>query len=172
MNKIKNTLFHSKNKDEKNRKAHHLGERSISDPVLSQASISEPEPSTDVPEVGIENLTDIEQQIYTVWWNELDPYSLGYLDNKALLKFLVGCNLEYQKLGQILALFDKVTDGLTESQFYAVLRLVSHAQNGRAIHRDLCYLGGKFCKYNTIQYNIYSGFLDLKTNLENKKFKC
>ncbi|KAL0079837.1 hypothetical protein J3Q64DRAFT_1644723 [Phycomyces blakesleeanus] len=172
MNKIKNTLFHSKNKDEKNRKAHHLGERSISDPVLSQASISEPEPSTDVPEVGIENLTDIEQQIYTVWWNELDPYSLGHLDNKALLKFLVGCNLEYQKLGQILALFDKVTDGLTESQFYAVLRLVSHAQNGRAIHRDLCYLGGKFCKYNTIQYNIYSGFLDLKTNLENKKFKC
>ena len=30
----------------------------------------------------------------------------------------------------------------TEKQFYAILRLVSHAQSGRIVHSDLVALGG------------------------------
>ena len=38
---------------------------------------------------------------------------------------------------------DGKTNGLDEHQFYAMLRLIAHAQNGRTISRDMVYLGGK-----------------------------
>jgi hypothetical protein len=44
---------------------------------------------------------------------------------------------------QILRLFDTATDGLKEEQFYAMLRLIAHAQNGRRVTPELVHLGGK-----------------------------
>jgi hypothetical protein len=44
---------------------------------------------------------------------------------------------------QILRLFDTATDGLKEVQFYAMLRLIAHAQNGRRVTPELVHLGGK-----------------------------
>ncbi|KAI9021550.1 hypothetical protein CLU79DRAFT_686429, partial [Phycomyces nitens] len=95
------------------------------------------------PLICQENLTDAENEVYTMWWKQLDPDSLGRLDLKTLLKFLAGCNLAYPKLGQILSLFADSGDSISESHFYALLRLVSHSQQGRNIHKDLCYMGGK-----------------------------
>lgn len=41
---------------------------------------------------------------------------------------------------QIFAFFESAHDGLSEGQFYAILRLVAHAQNGRTITRDLVFI--------------------------------
>jgi hypothetical protein len=43
-------------------------------------------------------------------------------------------------------LFETAGDGLNKLQFFAMLRLIAHAQNGRKISRALVYLGGKEIK--------------------------
>jgi hypothetical protein len=43
-----------------------------------------------------------------------------------------------------LLLFETARDGLNRGQFFAMLRLIAHAQNGRNISRALIYLGGIF----------------------------
>jgi hypothetical protein len=40
-------------------------------------------------------------------------------------------------------LFENQKDALDQEQFFAILRLIAHAQNGRTVNRDIVYLGGK-----------------------------
>lgn len=45
-------------------------------------------------------------------------------------------------------MFQQQKDGLDQEHFFAILRLIAHAQNGKTVNRDIVYLGGKknmFC---------------------------
>ncbi|KAI9278773.1 hypothetical protein BDA99DRAFT_428782 [Phascolomyces articulosus] len=95
------------------------------------------------PTLHLDELTEMERTAYQSWWKDLDPFSIGHLDNEAVLKFLRGCCLPDHKLEQILRFFEDTVDGLDELQFYAMLRLIAHAQNGRTISRDMVFLGGR-----------------------------
>ncbi|KAI8142024.1 hypothetical protein BJV82DRAFT_517626 [Fennellomyces sp. T-0311] len=95
------------------------------------------------PTVQLDELSEMERSAYQSWWKDLDPFSIGHLDNEAVLKFLRGCCLPDHKLEQILRFFEDTVDGLDELQFYAMLRLIAHAQNGRTISRDMVFLGGR-----------------------------
>ncbi|RUS20003.1 hypothetical protein BC937DRAFT_86564 [Endogone sp. FLAS-F59071] len=86
-------------------------------------------------------LSERERDVYRSWFNELDPFSTGAsVSNTAVLQFLTNAYLPAETLGKIFAFFDSAHDGLSESQFYAILRLVAHAQNGRTITRDLVFI--------------------------------
>lgn len=54
-------------------------------------------------------------------------------------------NAIYKK---ILSFFQNEKNGLNKEQFFAMLRLIAHAQNGRSVIRDLVHLGGieKICR--------------------------
>ncbi|ORZ00655.1 hypothetical protein BCR43DRAFT_433921 [Syncephalastrum racemosum] len=96
----------------------------------------------DAPTVDLGDLSQPEQTAYFAWWKDLDPFSLGQLDIEAVRTFLSSCGLSDEKLEQIFGLFKNAPGGITESQFYAMLRLIAHAQNGRSISRDMVFLGG------------------------------
>lgn len=56
-----------------------------------------------------------------------------------------------------MALFETAGDGLNQLQFFAMLRLIAHAQNGRKISKALVYLGGKmnYAVDEKTELNIY-----------------
>ncbi|CEP16007.1 hypothetical protein [Parasitella parasitica] len=95
----------------------------------------------DPPAIGFEDLSEVEKPAYQSWWRDLDPFDLKKINNQTVLKFLNGCSLQDNKLEQILVLFETAGDGLNKLQFFAMLRLIAHAQNGRKISRALVYLG-------------------------------
>ncbi|KAI8364476.1 hypothetical protein EDC96DRAFT_510834 [Choanephora cucurbitarum] len=101
------------------------------------------------PEISLSELSEIESEAYQSWWKDLDPFDLGIIDNPTILKFLNGCSLADDKLEQILALFEPATEGLNKLQFFAMLRLIAHAQNGRKISRALIYLGAPIPHFHT-----------------------
>ncbi|KAI8378566.1 hypothetical protein BD560DRAFT_445083 [Blakeslea trispora] len=101
------------------------------------------------PEISLSELSDAEREAYQSWWKDLDPFDLGVIDNPTILKFLNGCSLADDKLEQILALFESATEGLNKLQFFAMLRLIAHAQNGRKISRALIYLGAPIPHFHT-----------------------
>ena len=53
------------------------------------------------PTLHLEELTEMERTAYQSWWKDLDPFSIGHLDNEAVLKFLRGCCLPDHKLEQV-----------------------------------------------------------------------
>ncbi|CAO3647056.1 unnamed protein product [Mucor fragilis] len=118
--------------------------------VKRHSSVATPIPSTpnsgsmydnNPPAIGFEDLSEPEKPAYESWWKDLDPFDLKKINNQTVLKFLGGCSLQDNKLEQILALFETAGDGLNKLQFFAMLRLIAHAQNGRKISRALVYLG-------------------------------
>ncbi|KAG0182159.1 hypothetical protein DFQ29_005519 [Apophysomyces sp. BC1021] len=123
-----------------------LSANAFSTPVMPDDSRASPRGP---PTIRLDNLSVKEQPAYQSWWKDLDPFSLGRLDNEAVLKFLGGCGLPDTKLEQILALFEDAVGGLNELQFYAMLRLIAHAQNGRKISRDLVFLGAPVPRFHT-----------------------
>lgn len=101
------------------------------------------------PHISESELSEIEREAYESWWTDLDPFDYQTLDNQTILKFLSGCDLAENKLEDIVALFDTAKDGLNKFQFYAMLRLIAHAQNGRKISPALVYLGAPLPHFNT-----------------------
>ncbi|KAI9261333.1 hypothetical protein EDC94DRAFT_694490 [Helicostylum pulchrum] len=104
------------------------------------------------PAINLSELSEMEKPAYQSWWKDLDPFDLQKINNENVLKFLKGCSLQDNKLEQILALFETAGDGLDKLQFFAMLRLIAHAQNGRKISRALVYLGAPIPQFhqNTI----------------------
>ncbi|KAG2184634.1 hypothetical protein INT43_000547, partial [Umbelopsis isabellina] len=96
-----------------------------------------------IPQLKLSALAQHERLQYFSWWKDLDPFNIGVLDNESVLHFLKGCHITDDVLEKILRLFDTATDGLKEEQFYAMLRLIGHAQNGRRITPELVHLGGE-----------------------------
>lgn len=96
------------------------------------------------PQVQLEDLSEIESNTYLGWWRDLDPFGIGKADNIAIFNFVSGSNLPDHILEEILALFQDEKDGLNRQQFFAMLRLIAHAQHGRKVNSDIVYLGGKW----------------------------
>ncbi|KAI9321881.1 hypothetical protein BX666DRAFT_1850378 [Dichotomocladium elegans] len=142
MNKLKTTFLRSHStKHTDDRRSQQFAKKLTASQLPSfddaEANVNE------LPALCMDELSETEKLAYRTWWKDLDPFSIGHLDNEALLKFVRGCCLPDHKLAQILQLFKDAGDGLSEQQFYAVLRLIGHAQNGRTISRDMVFLGGK-----------------------------
>ncbi|KAI8888336.1 hypothetical protein K501DRAFT_173398 [Backusella circina FSU 941] len=122
MNKFKHALFNNKTEDKR---------------TLQFLKLQ-----NQAPFIGLTDLTEKEKPVYASWWKDLDPFDLDLISNEKILNFLKRCCLEDIKLEQILLLFETARDGLNKAQFFAMLRLIAHAQNGRNISRALIYLGG------------------------------
>ncbi|KAL9538146.1 hypothetical protein MBANPS3_011165 [Mucor bainieri] len=101
------------------------------------------------PKVQVDDLSDIELSAYQAWWKDLDPFHIGKADNEAVFKFVSGCGLPDHTLEEILALFQDQKEGLTKEQFFAILRLIAHAQNGRLVNKDIVYLGAPLPRFQT-----------------------
>ncbi|KAF7725988.1 Epidermal growth factor receptor substrate 15 [Apophysomyces ossiformis] len=150
MNKFKHAFLRSHTpkitEDRTQQFVKRLSANAFSTPVM-------PDDSRDCPRgpptIRLDNLSSKERPAYQSWWKDLDPFNLGKLDNEAVLKFLGGCGLPDTKLEQILALFEDAFGGLNELQFYAMLRLIAHAQNGRKVSRDLVFLGAPVPRFQT-----------------------
>ncbi|ORZ07699.1 hypothetical protein BCR42DRAFT_152411 [Absidia repens] len=112
--------------------------------------------------LSLSELSSIEKDVYSAWWNELDPFGLGIVVDEVMHPFLQASGLAQETLQRIID-FYAGESRYTEDQFYAILRLVAHGQSGRKINRDLVALGGKikvilylyvvlniiFCKFST-----------------------
>ncbi|OAD02933.1 hypothetical protein MUCCIDRAFT_109785 [Mucor lusitanicus CBS 277.49] len=115
-----------------------------------QSAVLDPQQASDMealmatPRVQVDDLSDIELSAYQAWWKDLDPFHIGKADNEAVFNFVSGCGLPDHALEEILTLFQDQKEGLTKEQFFAILRLIAHAQNGRVVNKDIVYLGGKF----------------------------
>ncbi|KAI7906882.1 uncharacterized protein BX663DRAFT_494079 [Cokeromyces recurvatus] len=145
MNKLKTVFQRSqKVKTEDNRRSQQFVKRhssintnstSISTMTTTSQELSVP------PSIQLSDLSELEKPTYESWWKDLDPFDLQKIDNHTILKFLNGCELPDDKLEKILTLFETAGDGLNKFQFFAMLRLIAHAQNGRKISQALVYLG-------------------------------
>ncbi|KAI8882238.1 hypothetical protein K501DRAFT_285980 [Backusella circina FSU 941] len=145
MNKIKNVFHRSqKIKSIEERRPQQFVKRQS-----SQATAAKRDEPTSSPAIDFMELSEMEKPAYSSWWKDLDPFDLERIDNQTVLKFLNGCHLEDSKLEQILALFETAGDGLTKVQFFAMLRLIAHAQNGRNISPALVYLGAPVPHFHT-----------------------
>lgn len=141
MHKFKHTfLRHSKEHEEKRSDVFikKLTEESLTDPAKVQQR---------PPEVQFEDLSESESQAYFAWWKDLDPFSIGKADNMTVFKFVSCCNLPDDVLEKILSFFQNEKNGLNKEQFFAMLRLIAHAQNGRSVIRDLVHLGAPLPKF-------------------------
>lgn len=132
MNKLKST-FSLRHKDPEKRSEVFIKRLS------SQKEIH---PIESTPKIELEDLSEEESNTYLDWWRDLDPFGIGKADNKAIFNFVSGSNLPDPILEEILALFQDEKDGLNRQEFFAMLRLIAHAQNGRKISSDIVYLGG------------------------------
>ncbi|KAG1447858.1 hypothetical protein G6F46_011401 [Rhizopus delemar] len=148
MNKIKNVFQRSQKTVEERRPYQFIKRHSsvAARPSLIEITSEQPNAS---PAIELFDLSEIERPSYQAWWKDLDPFGHGKISNQAVLKFLSGCTLEDNKLEQILALFETAGDGLNQLQFFAMLRLIAHAQNGRKISKALVYLGAPVPHFNT-----------------------
>ncbi|KAG1465685.1 hypothetical protein G6F46_001802 [Rhizopus delemar] len=132
-----------------------------------------PEPN-EPPSIALSDLSESERSAYESWWRDLDPFGLNKINNQIMLKFLNGCTLEDSKLEKILSLFETAGDGLDQLQFFAMLRLIAHAQDGRKISKALVYLKAPVPHFhaNAIDALIKSDVprLDKKRVLERKSW--
>ncbi|KAI7887435.1 hypothetical protein K492DRAFT_170339 [Lichtheimia hyalospora FSU 10163] len=148
MNKLKTTFLRSHSARPSDERRSLQFARKLNAAQLT--AFDDPNTPNAIPSLRPDELCEMERIAYQAWWKDLDPFSIGHLDNEAMLKFVRGCCLPQVKLEQILILFqDGKTNGLDEHQFYAMLRLIAHAQNGRTISRDMVYLGAPVPKFQT-----------------------
>ncbi|CEP18696.1 hypothetical protein [Parasitella parasitica] len=104
---------------------------------------------TATPQVQLDDLTNVEASAYQAWWKDLDPFCSDKADNQTVLNFVSGCGLPDHRLEEILALFQNEKQVLTKEHFFAVLRLIAHAQNGRTANRNLVFLGAQLPRFQT-----------------------
>ncbi|KAI9279374.1 hypothetical protein BY458DRAFT_452309 [Sporodiniella umbellata] len=146
MNKLRN-VFQRSNKDLEERRPQQFIKR-LSSANSSAATNSLPE-QNDSPAISLYDLSEMEKHAYQSWWRDLDPFELGKINNRTIMKFLNGCTLEDNKLEQVLLLFESAGNELTQRQFFALLRLIAHAQNGRKVSKALVYLGAPIPHFHT-----------------------
>ncbi|KAI7876152.1 uncharacterized protein EV154DRAFT_68389 [Mucor mucedo] len=170
MNKLKNVFQRSsqKVKAAEDRRPQQFVKRHSTTMVTPVISPSEALPA---PAINLSELSEMEKPAYQAWWKDLDPFDFKKINNNTILKFLNGCSLPDNKLEQILALFETAGDGLDELQFFAMLRLIAHAQNGRKISRALVYLGAPIPYFhkNAIDALIKSSSTEQLETKENRK---
>ncbi|KAI8080734.1 uncharacterized protein B0P05DRAFT_539383 [Gilbertella persicaria] len=143
MNKLKNVFQRSQKLKTEERRPQQFIKRLSTTNSTPTTNLNEP------PEISLSELSETEREAYESWWKDLSPFGLEVINNPTLLKFLNGCSLPDNKLEQILALFESATEGLNKLQFFAMLRLIAHAQNGRKISRALVYLGAPIPHFHT-----------------------
>ncbi|KAK4516797.1 COPII coat Sec23p-Sfb3p heterodimer component [Mucor velutinosus] len=117
--------------------------------VMDPQRASDMEALMATPKVQVDDLSDIELSAYQAWWKDLDPFYIGKADNEAVFHFVSGCGLPDHTLEEILALFQDQKEGLTKEEFFAILRLIAHAQNGRMVSKDIVYLGAPLPRFQT-----------------------
>lgn len=64
-------------------------------------AFDDPNSPNAIPSLRPDELCEMERIAYQTWWKDLDPFSIGHLDNEALLKFVRGCCLPEVKLEQV-----------------------------------------------------------------------
>ncbi|KAG2197826.1 hypothetical protein INT47_009707 [Mucor saturninus] len=101
----------------------------------------------ETPQVSLQDLSNIEHDTYLGWWRDLDPFGIGKADNKAIFNFVSGSSLPDHILEGILALFQNEKDGLNRQQFFAMLRLVAHAQLGRKVTKENVFLAAPLPRF-------------------------
>ncbi|KAI8996960.1 hypothetical protein BDB01DRAFT_714493 [Pilobolus umbonatus] len=157
MNKFKNVFQRShKSKATEDRRTQQFVKRhSSSSHVINTLNNQHPslEQTNETPNITLEELSEIEKEAYQSWWKDLDPFDYQQIDNQTILKFLTGCELPPDRIEDIVALFDSAGEGLNMFQFFAMLRLIAHAQNGRKISPALVYLGAPLPHFNTPTIN-------------------
>ncbi|KAI9022770.1 hypothetical protein CLU79DRAFT_835134 [Phycomyces nitens] len=142
MHKLKSTFLRTKDVEERRSQQFVKRHSNLAQPPLADEKPCGP------PSISLGELSEREQQAYRAWWKDLDPFGLGRLENKTALVFLSDCGLPDKKLEEILQLFQDAVGGLSEIEFYALLRLIAHAQNGRQISRDLIFLGAPVPRFH------------------------
>ncbi|KAI9486494.1 MAG: hypothetical protein EXX96DRAFT_472393 [Benjaminiella poitrasii] len=155
MNKLKTVFQRSqKPKTEDNRRSQQFVKRHSSinavmtvSPINTKMATSQALDTT--LSIHFSDLSESEKPAYEAWWKDLDPFDLQKINSQTILKFLDGCELQDDKLERILTLFDPADDGLNKFQFFAMLRLIAHAQNGRKISPALVYLGAPIPRFRT-----------------------
>ncbi|KAI8882091.1 hypothetical protein K501DRAFT_221842 [Backusella circina FSU 941] len=89
--------------------------------------------------VKINDLSDIELDPYRSWWKDLNPFGLKVLNVEKVLEFILSSGLADETLNKILSLCQHQKEGLKQEEFFAVLRLISHAQQGHTISLSLVH---------------------------------
>lgn len=64
-------------------------------------AFDDPNSPNAIPSLRPDELCEMERIAYQTWWKDLDPFSIGHLDNEAMLKFVRGCCLPEVKLEQV-----------------------------------------------------------------------
>jgi len=90
MNKLKNTLLRS-NKTAQQPLSKLLEE---DDKAVKQTSPAG-------PQLKLSALAEHERLQYFSWWKDLDPFNIGVLDNKTILRFLQGCHITDEVLEKV-----------------------------------------------------------------------
>lgn len=129
MNKLKST-FSLRHKDNEKRSQ------------VFMKRLSAHKEHVETPQVSLQDLSSIEHDTYLGWWRDLDPFGVGRADNKAIFNFVSGSNLPDRILEEILVLFQDEKDGLNREQFFAMLRLIAHAQLGKKLSKENVFLKG------------------------------
>jgi hypothetical protein len=90
MNKLKNTLLRS-NK---------TAQQPLSK-LLEEDNTTVRQTSPAVPQLKLSALAEHERLQYFSWWKDLDPFNIGVLDNKTVLRFLQGCHITDEVLEKV-----------------------------------------------------------------------
>lgn len=90
MNKLKSTLLRS------NKTAQQPAAKPFEDDPVSMRQAA---PA--VPQLKLSALAEHERLQYFSWWKDLDPFSIGVLDNKSVLHFLQGFHLTDEVLEKV-----------------------------------------------------------------------
>ncbi|KAI8883112.1 hypothetical protein K501DRAFT_185175 [Backusella circina FSU 941] len=134
MLKLKNAISRYTNKASKSRRSSSVIQNPLDSDHLNDSQAIQ---------VYLEELTDIEKTQFILWWNDLNPFDLNELENTKTLEFLSKFELPGNKLEEIISLFRDQKKGLNREQFFAVLRLIGHAQKDKRINPAYIHIGGK-----------------------------
>nr|KMM67329.1 EF hand domain-containing protein [Coccidioides posadasii RMSCC 3488] len=97
------------------------------------------------------NLTPEEKRVFYQLFQTADKTNLGVVTGEVAVSFFEKTNLPAETLGLIWQIADKQNRGLlTPSGFGIVLRLIGHAQAGRAPTEELAYQPGPLPKFTGI----------------------
>ncbi|KAI7902554.1 uncharacterized protein BX663DRAFT_61797 [Cokeromyces recurvatus] len=133
MNKLKST-FHRK---------HSILKDNIT-VVQNRSEVFVQKEEKKLPELSVYNLSEIiERNQYLTWWKDLNPFSFERVDVQTIFDFTSTSELPESILNIIFSLFEATRkEGFTQENFFAILRLIAHAQQGRTIlNPDIVYLG-------------------------------
>ncbi|KAI9307495.1 hypothetical protein BJ944DRAFT_157943 [Cunninghamella echinulata] len=145
MDKFINAFSRSQYKKDEEGRSYQFAKRlstTTTTSIASPYSAASTKNSIPGPTLSSSYLSVIELDIYNKWWEGLDPFGLGVAHEEAVHPFLESSGLETNILQQVIIYENTGEVRYTEEQFFAILRLIAHIQNGRKMNRDLVALGG------------------------------